>query len=187
MRKISDEDMNKILTDIRANTTRGGIGLRLIIATGMRQSEMLKIKIDNILVHQGVISFKALKRGSKRMVPVPRDLLSEIVELLSDGSTLGDKLYGKGIAEGTAARLLRRDFERMNIRLFGFVKYSVHSFRHTFAMTLYERTGNDLVLVKKAVGHKSISSTQRYLEGDSEDDAMKAVSDMQRAMAGKTA
>jgi integrase/recombinase XerC len=44
-------------------------------------------------------------------------------------------------------------------------KYSVHSLRHTFAMTLYRKTG-DLRLVQTALGHKRITTTEIYARVD---------------------
>jgi site-specific recombinase XerD len=41
-------------------------------------------------------------------------------------------------------------------------RMSVHSLRHTFATLLYAETG-DLLLVNRALGHRDIRSTQRYV------------------------
>ena len=38
---------------------------------------------------------------------------------------------------------------------------SVHSLRHTFAIRLYEKTG-DLYLVQRALGHRNITTTEIY-------------------------
>jgi len=43
------------------------------------------------------------------------------------------------------------------------VPYRFHSLRHTFAMRVYART-KDLLLVKKLLGHRSINSTLVYAE-----------------------
>jgi site-specific recombinase XerD len=40
--------------------------------------------------------------------------------------------------------------------------YTIHSFRHTFATRLYEKTG-DLRLTQMALGHKRIATTEIYL------------------------
>jgi integrase len=43
-------------------------------------------------------------------------------------------------------------------------RYSIHSLRHMFAWNLYEATGHDLHMVSQKVGHKSIATTQIYLQ-----------------------
>jgi integrase len=45
---------------------------------------------------------------------------------------------------------------------------SIHSLRHMFAKNLYEATGNDIVRVSKMLGHKSLATTQTYLQNLSE-------------------
>ncbi len=42
--------------------------------------------------------------------------------------------------------------------------YSIHSLRHMFARQLYTATGNDLNRVSKKLGHKSLATTQTYME-----------------------
>jgi integrase/recombinase XerC len=42
---------------------------------------------------------------------------------------------------------------------------SVHSLRHTFGTLLYQAT-RDLVLVSRALGHRDVKSTQRYVHLD---------------------
>ena len=42
-----------------------------------------------------------------------------------------------------------------------------HSLRHTFAQGIYERT-NDVLLVKKALGHRSIASSLVYAHASEE-------------------
>jgi len=44
---------------------------------------------------------------------------------------------------------------------------SIHSLRHTFGTRLYRKT-HDLVLVGKAMGHKTVEATRIYVHEDSE-------------------
>ncbi len=44
-------------------------------------------------------------------------------------------------------------------------RMSVHALRHTFATLLY-RTSGDLLLVSRALGHRDIRTTQRYVHID---------------------
>ena len=46
-------------------------------------------------------------------------------------------------------------------------RYSAHSLRHTFALGLYERTG-DVLVVQAALGHRAISSTLTYARASAE-------------------
>jgi len=46
-------------------------------------------------------------------------------------------------------------------------RYSPHSLRHTFALGLYERTG-DVFVVQAALGHRAIASTLVYARASAE-------------------
>jgi integrase len=43
-------------------------------------------------------------------------------------------------------------------------RYSIHSLRHMFAWELYQGSNHDIDLVSKKLGHKSIATTQIYLQ-----------------------
>ena len=47
-------------------------------------------------------------------------------------------------------------------------KCSIHSLRHMFAKQMYEASGNNIVRVSKMLGHKSLATTQTYLQNLSE-------------------
>lgn len=50
-----------------------------------------------------------------------------------------------------------------------------HSLRKIFARRIYENSGHDLLVLKKALGHSDVQVTQRYLEV-SEDEVLAAIS-----------
>ena len=43
-------------------------------------------------------------------------------------------------------------------------KLHFHSLRHTFSKKLYEKSNNNILLVSKVLGHKSLNYTQIYLQ-----------------------
>ena len=79
--------------------------------------------------------------------------------------SVGDRLAGPVFAsrdgEALTPRQAQRRFEHW-LRVAGIRgRYSPHSLRHTFALGLYERTG-DVLLVQAALGHRAITSTMVY-------------------------
>ena len=42
--------------------------------------------------------------------------------------------------------------------------YSIHSLRHMFAWELYQASGHNIDMVSKKLGHKSLATTQIYLQ-----------------------
>ena len=50
----------------------------------------------------------------------------------------------------------------------GLENVSSHSWRKLYALSVYEKTGNDIVAVQQALLHSSLAVTQRYLNRRSE-------------------
>ena len=43
-------------------------------------------------------------------------------------------------------------------------KVATHSWRKSYAKNIYELSGQDLLVTQEAMGHKSLTSTQSYLQ-----------------------
>ena len=48
-------------------------------------------------------------------------------------------------------------------------RVGTHSMRKTFARTIYDRSGHDLILTQRALDHRSVVTTSRYLESTADD------------------
>ena len=84
------------------------------------------------------------------------------------GMFLGDRDAGPVFVGVSGRRLGRRQAQRRLGAWFeaaGIRRAKVHSLRHSFAASLYRRTG-DVLLVKEALGHRSISSTLVYARAE---------------------
>jgi integrase/recombinase XerC len=53
-------------------------------------------------------------------------------------------------------------------------RLGTHTLRKTFAKNVYANAGNDIMVLRRALGHVDVSATQRYLEAD-EDAVMDAI------------
>lgn len=142
--------------------------LYLLYATGMRVSELISLKMDNVNMEYGYVRVKG-KGGKERLIPfgeVSRKYLKEYLRyarpLLINRrhpseylfiSRRGDKMtrqYFWKIIKGYAVRA-GIDVE----------KVTPHIIRHSFATHLLER-GADLVAIKEMLGHSSLTTTEIY-------------------------
>lgn len=48
-------------------------------------------------------------------------------------------------------------------------RVGTHSMRKTFARAIYDRSGHDLILTQRALDHRSVMTTSRYLESTADD------------------
>jgi integrase len=124
------------------------------LLTGMRKSEILKLKWEDIDFDQGIIFVRNSKNNETREIPMNDQLMSVLRNLKFKSPYLFAREDGKLCIS------IRTAFEnavrRANIHDFRF-----HDLRHTFASHLV-MAGVDLITVKELLGHKTINMTLRY-------------------------
>jgi len=154
--------------------------------TGFRISEVLSLIVGSVwrsdqLVTKIGITPRHLKGhyGRTRWVPVlpelSRALHSHLAHLRRRYVLTSDLplfLSRKNNPDGTA-RAISREAARQVIRG-AFLKAGIeddgrlgtHSLRKTFARSVYQNSGHDLMVLKSALGHSDVAVTQKYLEVD---------------------
>ncbi|HGG5995623.1 TPA: tyrosine-type recombinase/integrase [Salmonella enterica subsp. diarizonae serovar 61:r:z53] len=148
--------------------------------TGMRQNQLLNLRMGDILRDEDMIVLQA--RSSKNhnenrvpVTPVLRDRLYPLMdELELRGMKKTDQLFnvswflaGRKAAETRMGVYSIRAFFRRLSRECGYA-ISPHRFRHTIATELMKLPGSNLKLVKDLLGHSSIHTTLEYVNGDIE-------------------
>jgi integrase/recombinase XerD len=140
--------------------------LELLYATGLRVTELVRLKIQNINLEAGFV--RTMGKGSKeRMVPMGAKAVNALREYLSDARTalLRKRTSPYLFLNLRAGPLTRQGFWKI-IRQYGkqagiLKEISPHLLRHSFASHLLE-FGADLRAVQVMLGHADISSTQIY-------------------------
>jgi integrase/recombinase XerD len=140
--------------------------LELIYGSGLRVSELLDIKMEDIHLNQGYIMVKG-KGDKERMVPIS-DL--SVIALRNYMVKSREQLLDK---KKTTFLFVNQEGERLSRQ--GFFKLlkklaqdahvstdcSPHTLRHSFATHLLEN-GMDLRTLQSLLGHEDISTTQIY-------------------------
>ncbi|HID46602.1 MAG TPA: site-specific tyrosine recombinase XerD [Chromatiaceae bacterium] len=140
--------------------------LELLYATGLRVTELISIRPDQISFSQGLVRVTG-KGGKERLVPmgdeaqhwVRRFLLDVRQELLGD--RLCDALFptrrGSGMTRQAFWYRIKKHAAAAGIRK----HLSPHTLRHAFATHLVNH-GADLRVVQLLLGHSDLSTTQIY-------------------------
>ena len=137
--------------------------IQLFVQCGLRLSEVAGIRLGDfdISERKGVLRVHCGKGGKFREVPLnktARFALSEYLQLRTDLAGT-DYLFlsqkGSPISKRAIFDVVKKYLEMIR------VDASCHSLRHLFATNLYNKH-KDIVLVKEALGHKSIQTTLRY-------------------------
>jgi len=136
-----------------------------ILQTGIRLGSALGLDVDDVDLDARELRLRRMKGDRQHVLPIA-PALCEMLE-----RWIGERMDGPLFPGRSGRRLSARHVER---RLAEWLtkagvrrKASVHSLRHTFATDLYRRTG-DVLLVKEALGHRSIASTLIYAHTDRE-------------------
>ncbi|HEV7922479.1 MAG TPA: site-specific tyrosine recombinase XerD [Thermoanaerobaculia bacterium] len=148
-----------------AEGLRDGAMLELLYATGLRVSELIHVKIDDLVMDAGFL--RTMGKGSKeRIVPFGDAARDAIVRYVEQGRAHFAKAPDPHLFLSRRGRPMTRQSFWMKVlkyaRLAGVQSHiSPHVLRHSFATHLLEN-GADLRSVQMMLGHSDISTTQIY-------------------------
>lgn len=165
---LSEEEIDKLL-DIEvvdAKTSRNRAMLELMYSCGLRVSELLNLKINDIDFNMNIV--KCFGKGNKeRIVPLSDMATSYLKEYID--------LYRITLLKNNRSDILFLNIRGNSLSRQGFFKIlkelardkginkdlSPHTIRHSFATHLINH-GADLRSVQTMLGHENIKTTQIY-------------------------
>lgn len=161
--QVAEKDKNK-------QGFRNQVMLYLIYVTGIRVSELVNMKIDQIMFDKGFVRI-AGKGGRERMIPIPIPMLSMLKKYVkqyhdafTDKNGKTDYLfpiaYGKHVKPISRQAfwiLLKKIWKKANIKR----SLSPHKLRHSFATHMLKR-GMQVRFLQEMLGHEHISTVQIY-------------------------
>lgn len=139
--------------------------LELLYATGLRVSELIKVRVDEVVMDAGFL--RTLGKGSKeRIVPFGDAARDAMVRYIEQGRPDLDKFADPHLFLSRRGRPMTRQAFWMKIVAYAQkagirAHISPHVLRHSFATHLLEN-GADLRSVQMMLGHADISTTQIY-------------------------
>ncbi len=144
---------------------RDKVILEMLYGCGLRVSELTMLDIDNMDIEIGILWVTG--KGSKeRVVPLGDSAINAISKYLPvrdkwikkrDERALILNKKGGRLRPRSVRRILSKCLEQAELKL----KISPHTLRHAFATHMLE-AGADLRVVQELLGHKSLSTTQKY-------------------------
>ena len=145
--------------------------LQLFVQCGLRLSEVASIELSDIDISErkGTLRIITSKSGSERKVHLNKTARHAITAYLQVRPTLleTNKLFISQLNRPLSTRSIYH-LTKKYLEAAGMPDLSCHSLRHLFATNLYNRH-KDILLVKEALGHKTLESTLRYSHKSEED------------------
>jgi integrase len=174
---LSPADINDVL--LFAHCTRNPLRNRLIVLlsakAGLRAGEIANLTWDMVLGPTGQISGvielrdSAAKKGSGRAIPVHPELRAAFIawrKVSARSEYVAESERGGPMTPSSIVVWFNRAFRSVGLK-----GCSSHSGRRTFvtrAARLVHKAGGSLRDVQLLAGHRSIQTTQRYIDGDSD-------------------
>ncbi|OQQ90685.1 site-specific tyrosine recombinase XerD [Ligilactobacillus salivarius] len=166
---LTKEEVEKLL---RSPNTGQVLGLRdramleLMYATGLRISEIINLKLEDLHLTMGTL--QTLGKGHKeRIVPVGDEAIKWVNRYLEEArpkllkqkrsNYLFLNFHGNNLTRQGVWKNLKAEVKKAGIQK----NITPHTLRHSFATHILEN-GADLRIVQELLGHADISTTQIY-------------------------
>jgi integrase/recombinase XerD len=155
---FSKEEVEKILR-CTTNIKHRAI-LALIYSAGLRVSEAVDMKSDDIDAGRMIIHIRCAKGRKDRIVNLSRRLLGILNEYMNEYKPVHYLFNGEGggpYSAGSIRKVLKTSMQKAGIRK----SASVHTLRHSFATHQLEN-GVDLRYIQEMLGHRDPKTTMIY-------------------------
>ena len=150
------------LRDACRNDSRATAIVELMLQSGLRIKEIENLKLDNIKDND--ILIETYESHSSRTVPLNNSAKTALKKYLDDGRYPGKAKNvfvtktGRSLLARNIRSLLNRYFSKADIK-----DIKVNDLRNTF-IVFQLKSGVPIDIVSQIVGHKRISTTEKYLE-----------------------
>jgi len=140
--------------------------VEFMYGSGLRVSEVVGLKIDDLDLKEGIGIVKASKGKKDRNIIIPKRLLRQLEEYLSsrkDTNPFVFNISDRGITTRQAQRVVKESAERAEIKK----RVFCHALRSSFATHLLE-AGTDIRIIQELLGHSDLGTTQIYTKVSTE-------------------
>lgn len=159
-RILTNEEVTRLRETVRLDIRISAI-IEVLLQTGLRISELANLRVDDIRKNE--LYIRSIENNSERTVPLTRSGHAAITNYLSMRPKVEDNhIFITKTGHPLLVRNIRTSIDRY-FRLAGIQNAKVNDLRHTFIARQIE-AGVEPEAINKVVGHRRLSSTQKYLD-----------------------
>jgi site-specific recombinase XerD len=137
--------------------------VEVLLQTGIRISELANLKVSDVVIDKHMIRIQELESRSERIVPLNNAAERSLREYLSiRPKTKEPTLFLTKTCRPFLVRNIRTAIDRY-FRIAGIPDAKVNDLRHTFIAEQL-MAGVPLIQVSQLVGHKRVTTTEKYLK-----------------------
>lgn len=153
----------RALRDASRGDMRMAAIVELLLQTGMRISELANLQMSDLDFERNVIFIEAQNSRNARKVPLNEAGKKALLDYLDVRPRAKEKtVFLTKTCRPFLVRNIRTSLDRY-FRLAGISNAKVNDLRHTFIVEQL-KAGTPLVYVSQLVGHKRLTTTEKYLE-----------------------
>mgnify|MGYP002640433054 CR=1 FL=1 len=188
VKSITLEEFNLLLSVLKPHQTHYRLILIIMYYMGLRVGEVVRLKYSSLQAHDGrnLLIYNEPKTGQVRERVIPDLVQKEIetylfIEKHSRPYSFSSYLFpvnrGKidetgHIKTATIQWLFKNLRDKTGLTYIYHIKttgqplfkISAHTLRHGFITNFYEKSGNDIILTQRVIGHKKITTTANYIK-----------------------
>ncbi len=171
-RNLTDNEKQSLEAILK--TPRDRLLFALGTSTGLRITELLSIRIRDVVQHDAIVERIYIERKNSKgktsgssvlLNPRLHHLIEEVVKGRTLESYLFEGYLGQAMARQSAWRILKDAANALKLP----GKVATHSMRKTFAQKIYAATGKDVVKTAYALRHSDLTNTMKYLSFETEE------------------
>lgn len=165
---LSIEEVTRLLSiePVDNFTFRNKCILELLYSTGLRISELVSLKLENINLEESII--KVMGKGSKERIVLMNDYATECMsKYIKDirpnmlKKTVTDDVFlnnhGKVLTRQAVFKMIKKRSEDIHLGK----DISPHTLRHSFATHMLQN-GADIRFIQELLGHSDVATTEIY-------------------------
>ena len=154
---LMKEEIRQLL-NITTNTKHKLI-LEMLYGCGLRVSEVVKLRKNDIRFNEGVVVVRASKGNKDRIVTLPNSLKEKLhfLEIKNENDYVFESERGGSLSIKTIQEVMAKSAKKAGIKK----NVTPHTLRHSYATHLLEQ-GTDLRIIQKLLGHSSVKTTEIY-------------------------
>jgi len=161
IRALSDEEQGRLLLALAEGkgpaAERDRMLFVLMLGSGIRVGSALALEVGDVDLERGELQLRTTKGNVPTSVPLSRAICDHLRGYLTG--------RGNGLLFPVSSRHAQRRLEQWCKRAGIEHRVRPHDLRHSFAIRIYRKT-RDLLLVQQALRHRSIASTTVYARTD---------------------
>jgi len=156
---LTPEEVKKLIKNTK--NIKHQLILKLLYGCGLRISEIINLKKEDINLKEELIKISLGKRKKGRFVKIPRSAKEELEHYikLNKSDILFPSSHDKTLSKKTIGKIVQNAAKKAGIKK----RVYPHLLRHSFATHLLEQ-GTDLKVIQKLLGHSDIKTTQIYTQ-----------------------